>query len=535
MVEKTSFFTEISRNKRNSVLLVFLVFVIALVVRLIYIWQIKSIPLFDAPIVDAVMYDQSAMKIVRSTPVTKAFYQAPLYSYFLALIYKIFGHDYLLPRLFQSIIGAVNCVMIMRIGERLFGWRAGLLAGYIAAFYGPLIYFDGELLRPVLITFFGLLLLLAVLRWTEDRPIWAAVAGLMMGLSAITRENILIIIPVVVIYFWVSSKHRRWLAPAVFLFVSVLPILPVTINNYKQSCDFVPVSTQGGMNFYIGNSADSDRLTSLQPGIEWEKMAFAPREDLGDDPKPSEFQTWFVKETFKDISRAPSVWLRKLAKKFYLVFYGEELTPNSDINLYREHSWLLRILIFSCGPLYIPFGLLFPFFVLGIVSQKVDKDKWLLIGYIAAYSLSLALFHVRARYRLPIAPAMIPFAAGGLIYLFQAIKMRDTKKVTRCVVIIALSAALVNVSLADVSFAKKFPKNYFVGLAFMQKGAYELALEEFEKELNKNPHFPEMRRAYGQTLIRLGREAEGIEQITIARDLAPSYAPIRRDLGRLYR
>ena len=109
-----------------------LVFVIALVVRLIYLWQIKSIPLFDAPIVDAVMYDQSAMEIVRSTPVTKAFYQAPLYSYFLALIYKIFGHDYLVPRLVQSIIGAVNCVMVMLIGERLFGWRAGLLAGCIA-------------------------------------------------------------------------------------------------------------------------------------------------------------------------------------------------------------------------------------------------------------------------------------------------------------------------------------------------------------------------------------------------------------------
>ena len=173
----------------------------------------------------------------------------------------------------------------------------------------------------MLITFFGLLLILSVLHWTEDRPIWAAVAGLMMGLSAITRENILIVIPVVVIYFWVSSKHRRWLAPALFLFLSILPILPVTVNNYKTSGDLVPVSTQGGMNFYIGNSADSDRLTSLQPGIEWEKMAFAPREDLGDDPTPSEFQRWFVRKTFKDISRAPSVWLRKLAKKFYLVFY----------------------------------------------------------------------------------------------------------------------------------------------------------------------------------------------------------------------
>jgi tetratricopeptide (TPR) repeat protein len=475
------------------------------------------------------------MQILGLATAKKAFYQAPLYSYFLALIYKIFGHNYLVPRLFQSLIGAVNCVMVMLVGERLFGRREGLLAGCIAALYGPFIYFEGELLRPVLIIFLALLMILCILHWSESRPIWAAVAGLITGLSVITRENILIVVPVVIIYFWLSAKHRRWYAPALFLLLMVIPIIPVTVSNYKKSGDFVPVSTQGAMNFYIGNSAESDRLTALQPGIEWNKMAFAPREELGGEVKPSEFQWWFLKKELQDVSTAPSVWIGKLTKKLYLVFYGEELTPNSDINLYREYSWLLRTLIFKCGPFIIPFGLLFPLFVLGVSCQKADRGKWLLIGYIVSYSLSVALFHVRARYRLAIVPAMIPFAASGILFLSNQIRMRDMKKVALCFVIVTFSAALVNVPWANVSFAKRFPTNYFLGLALAKKGSYELALEQFEKQLQKDPHYPELRHSYGLTLIRLGKDREGLEQITIARDLAPDYAPIRTDLGNLYK
>jgi tetratricopeptide (TPR) repeat protein len=511
-----------------------LVFGVALVVRLIYVWQISSMPFFDTPIIDAAMYDRTAMNLLQSVVEQKPFYHAPLYSYFLALIYGIFGHDYLFPRLVQSVIGAVNCVMVGLIGKRLFGGREGLLAGCIAALYGPFIHFEGELLRPVLIIFFGLTMILCILSWSENRPIWVAIAGILMGLSAITRENILIVLPVILIYLWMSSTKSRWHAPVLFIALTIIPIIPVTVSNYKKSGDLVPVSTQGGMNFYIGNSAHSDRLTGLQPGIEWERMAFSPRKELGPDPKPSEFQLWFIKETVKDISRSPTGWIAKLLKKLYLVFYGEELTPNSNLDLYRGHSFLLRILISKWGPLFIPFGLLFPFFVLGIGAKGTNRDKWLLIGFIMAYSLSLMLFHVRARYRVAIVPIMIPFAAAGTLYLIKQIKIRDVKKLAHCLLVLVFFAVLVNAPLVDVSFAKRFPTNYFIGQALYSKGHDQQALQEFEKGLEKDPRFPELRRIYGHTLIRLGRLEEGLEQITMARDLAPDYAPIRKDLGKLY-
>ena len=62
-----------------------------------------------------------------------------------------------------------------------------------------------------------------------------------------------------------------------------------------------------------------------------------------------------------------------------------------------------------------------------------------------------------------------------------------------------------------------------------------MALEEFKKQLEKDPNFPELRNAYGLILIRLGQEAKGFEQIIRARELAPDYSPIRKNLGRLYK
>lgn len=523
-----------SSKNPNGLAWLGLVFGIALVVRLIYIWQIRSMPFFDAPIIDAEMYDRSAMNLIQSVVEQKPFYQAPLYSFFLALIYRIFGHGYLFPRLIQGAIGAFSCVMVALIGKRLFGKREGLLAGCIAALYGPLLHFEGELLRPVLIIFLALAMVLCILSWSEDRPIWAAIAGLLMGLSVITRENILIVLPVIIIYLWMSSKKSKWHAPVLFIALTIIPIIPVTVNNYKKSGDLVPISTQGGMNFYIGNSAHSDRLTGLQPGIDWEKMAFSPRKELGPHPKPSEFQWWFIRKAFRDISQSPIGWIGKLLMKFYLVFYGEELTPNSNLDLYRERSFLLRALLSKWGPVCIPFGLLLPFFVLGIGAKGAKREKGLLIGFIMTYALSLMLFHVRARYRVPIVPLMIPFAAAGILYLLKQINARKVKTVAFCLFVIAFFAVIVNVQLVDVSFAKKFPRHYFVGQALYKKGHNNLALEEFEKGLEKDPHFPELRRIYGHTLVRLGRFEEGLRQITLASDLAPDYAPIRKDLGKLY-
>ena len=290
--------------------------------------------------------------------------------------------------------------------------------------------------------------------------------GVLMGLSLIARENIFLFLPFAAawLFFRAESRsteavaHSRAVRP-----VGALMVVPVTMWNYLNSGAFVPISSESGVNFFIGNSADSERLTGLQPGIEWDHMRKAPQAELGENASPAAYNAWFFRRAFQDIAAAPGTWLKKLVKKAWLVFDAEEIEPNNDINLYRGESWLLRGLIFRLGPLWFPFGLVAPLFVLGAVTRKPSAGAWLIFGFITAYATSLVLFHVRARYRLPIVPVMLPFAAAGALWVATQWKARNGKLLVAGLLGLLAVAALVNAPVADVSFAHRFPTHYMLG------------------------------------------------------------------------
>jgi len=534
-----------------------IIFAAALAVRLAYLAYLVDIPFFDAPVIDAEMYDDRAINILGGTLPEKIFYQAPLYSVFLSAIYFVFGHNYLAVRIVQFVIGSINCVLVYVVARKVFADPAGgdpverknfrlasgspaewtaRLAGFGAAFYGPMVHYDGELLRPTIVIFLALLLLWAILEWIEKKHIaWAAVAGVLLGLSAVTRENILLFAPVAAAFMFFLSRRRRWAAPAVFIAAAFVAIVPVTVRNYVVENDFVPISPQGGMNFYIGNSADTGRLTALQPGIEWDKMAFMPRDHLGAGAKPSEYSSWFFRRTFSYIASHPGAWIANLGRKFALFWTGEELTPNTDLQYYKRHAPVLRPLIFRLGYLWIPFGLLAPLAVVGAAAGRRDSRWWLLTGFVLAYMASVVLFHVRARYRLPVAPVMLPFAAHAVVWLFLKAKERQWKPLAAGLAAVVLISIPVNLSPVDTGFARGFPMEYFVAKAYAKKGDDRKAITEFDKAVELYPDYAELRHDYGQALMRTGRMEEGVEQIEKARDLAPDSPFIRKNLGQIYR
>ena len=85
---------------------------LALVVRLIYIKQISYAPFFDLRLGDADAYHQWAMRIAGGDWLGRSigvFYQAPLYPYFLAVVYTVFGDGAGIVRFIQAVIGAGSC------------------------------------------------------------------------------------------------------------------------------------------------------------------------------------------------------------------------------------------------------------------------------------------------------------------------------------------------------------------------------------------------------------------------------------------
>jgi 4-amino-4-deoxy-L-arabinose transferase-like glycosyltransferase len=127
------------------------IFALALAVRMIHLWQMRGTAYFSVLMGDARGYDQWAQRLAAGDWVgTDVFYQAPLYPYFLGLIYAVAGHDLLAVRLVQAVVGSLSAVLVAVAAARLFSPRAGMVAGTALALYAPAIFFDALIQKSVL-------------------------------------------------------------------------------------------------------------------------------------------------------------------------------------------------------------------------------------------------------------------------------------------------------------------------------------------------------------------------------------------------
>ena len=142
-----------------------LIFAVALAVRLVHVWQIRKAPFFDVLMGDSHGYDEWAQRIAGGEWIGRdVFYQAPLYPYFLGVVYAVAGRSLLVVRIVQAIVGASSCVLLGAAARRLFSPAIGLAAGLMLALYAPAIFFDGLLQKSVLDVFFVCLAMCVIAR-----------------------------------------------------------------------------------------------------------------------------------------------------------------------------------------------------------------------------------------------------------------------------------------------------------------------------------------------------------------------------------
>jgi 4-amino-4-deoxy-L-arabinose transferase-like glycosyltransferase len=112
------------------------VVIIALLVRFLYLAQVSDCPLFPRLIMDGAVYDAWARQIAAGDWLGKdVFYQAPLYPYLLGLL-KTFGGDGLWPiRVVQALMGSLSCGFLFLAGDLAFSRRVGWIGGIVLALY----------------------------------------------------------------------------------------------------------------------------------------------------------------------------------------------------------------------------------------------------------------------------------------------------------------------------------------------------------------------------------------------------------------
>ncbi|MEJ2721717.1 MAG: glycosyltransferase family 39 protein, partial [bacterium] len=270
----------------------------ALLIRvLFFLLNRENNPLFYYPIMDAKYHSEWAQEILAGNFWgDEVFFRAPLYPYLVALLYKVSGTSIGFVILVQHLIGASTAVVVYLLARRFFVPRVALLGGLLAAFYWPFLYFEADLLIVTLVVFLDTLALLFLTLAIQARPgspdriavggfrigpgpLFAA-AGLALGISAVARPSVLIYLPAlpVVLYFAVPStgagsrrNHRAWIRQTALVYAAAaVVILPVIVRNYVVGRDIVPIASQGGVNFYIGNNPESDGRTAIVPGTRWD-------------------------------------------------------------------------------------------------------------------------------------------------------------------------------------------------------------------------------------------------------------------------
>ena len=460
-----------------------IVFVLALSLRLVHAFQMSASPLFTMPAVDAATYSEQAASLAAGNWLGSGqgpFWQPPLYPYFLGVIKLVFPESfYYVSRFAQALIGSLTCALVYLVGRRLFGPGIGFIGGLIAAVYGPLIYFDARLLPAGLATFFTLISLLLLMRAVErpTRPIFMA-AGFALGLASLTAAILASLIPGVAIWLFYWLRKKAAPAVAAFLLGAILAIAPVTLRNYTIGDDIVPISYNGGVNFYLGNNANAEQTLALRPGWEWEELVALPlREGI---TRPSAKSQFFYRQALEYIHNAPLDYMGLMVAKIAQFWRGDEIERNQEMYYWRKYSSVLAGTLWKWGVAF-PFGLVSPLALLGLLVYIRRQGIALPVLFVLGYSFAVISFFVAARYRLPIVPLLILFAAYGGSWLYARWRQRPLRQALLPTVFLALLVLLANWDLPPMDERGKAATHNDLGNAYLQQGRYDLALLKYEQ------------------------------------------------------
>jgi tetratricopeptide (TPR) repeat protein len=509
----------------------------ALCFRSLYLWQIQGSPFLGLRIGDGEAYHRWAQRIAGGDWLGQGvFYQAPLYPYFLAVVYRVLGDSVATVRVIQALLGACSCILLSVAGIQLFG-RRGAIAGILLAIYPPAVFLDGLIEKSVLATFLTAALLALLSAPAERMTLrrWLG-AGVTLGLLSLTRENALLLIVPILLWIGIGpfpGPRRARFAPSILLVAGcMLMLLPVGLRNLAVGGEFHLATSQFGPNFYIGNHAGATgTYESLETGhgnvaVEREDATRLAEQSAGHRLSPGEVSDYWTSRSLQYIQSQPASWLKLMVRKLALTFNAAELSDTENQDVYAEKAWLLKSL------LPFDFGLLFAMAALGVALTAASwRRMWFLYAIGATYALSVALFYVFARYRFPIALVLMLLATGGILEAFDRVRRRRYRSLAAPAAVAALAIVASHLPLED---NRRFRATHYLSIAVeLSKDPMqaEMATEFYRRALDAAPEYPSAQLGLGVLLERSGRHEEAIAYYRRALAAWPDYVEARYDLG----
>ena len=479
-------------------------FAAALILRLYYLHALAQTPFFEplSPTLDDGVYDLRGLEIAAGAWLGKPswlVYTTPLYPYFLGLIYRIFGHSIGTAHLIQTCLGAFTPLLVYALAKKAFNSRrVPIIAGAMAAVYVPFIFYENMLLGESVSIFLMLCALRLLVRalGQADGALRAYFpAGLLFGITALLRPNITVPVISCAIFlglYLASKKNSRGLGAAAALLLlagHATGVSPITLKNYRLYKDFVPVAAHGGVNFYMGTNPQKGggwhAAAGLGTGMKElvDNSVVVAERAQGRPLKPSEVSAYWTAKAFDNIRGSPWGFLKLLLRRTAYFLNRYEYPDTINMLFVAEFIPLLKLGAFAFGVVA----------VLAIGGLVFRRRQWsvaatLLAIFALCYAAPVGVIGVVSRYRVPIVPILIIFAASGLDCAWDCWLKRDRGRLLKFCALCALTSVLVFYPVRHLRFA--VPYNA-LGIYFDQKGLWLKAENCYRKALEISPNFPD--------------------------------------------
>jgi 4-amino-4-deoxy-L-arabinose transferase-like glycosyltransferase len=336
----------------------------------------------------------------------------PVFTLFLAGV-SLFARSFHAHMIATCMLGAGTVAVIGLVGRRVGGDRVGLIAAAFAAVYANLWVLDAIVTSETITAFFvALLVLCAYAYW--DRPTWqlAVLLGLVTGITALTRVEMLLAIPLVILPLVLRLPGRSLRAKlASGALVAVMAAVPIAPWVYRNMTTFEhPVVFSTGGDNTLANTNCDETYYGVHLGWWWEACAGYDRTE--------EHSEWALGQREKGLDYIRS-HLRRLpvvlAARVGLMWevYRPLLKNHFDALEGREF-WAARLAM-------IQFYILAPCAIFGGVllwrRRNVPMMPLLAMPVIATVAALVAFGNTR--YRIPAEITIVVLAAVGVDDLWE--------------------------------------------------------------------------------------------------------------------
>lgn len=350
-----------------------------------------------------------------------------LYTYYLAVVYALFGVHPLAARLVQSIlVGILQPYLAYRLGSQVFSKRVGLIAALCTALYAYFIYYSAALMtEPFYIT-----IILGVLSLSIDWGIpqkspdrqsslltRALFMGLLLGAAVLLRQLFLLMVPFLFGWIWWARRRRNALSVipgfTVTSLVIIMMILPFSFFNFNRFGRFVLLNTNAGYAFYWANHPIyGTRFIPILPPEKGSYQSLVPEELHGLDEAALDQE--LLRRGMGFVLEEPGRYLLLSLSRIpaYFMFW-----PSQESNLISNLS--------RVGS----FGLLLPFMIYGLLrsflvnhwswNNILASSRFLLYLFILVYSGIHIFSWALIRYRLPVDAVLVIFAGVAIADLYD--------------------------------------------------------------------------------------------------------------------